>query len=91
MGLAQVNIKNIHKYGYRAEDALDPCINLKLASSILTKNYTQALINSSTSSEALQKAISAYNTGNYSAGLKNGYVKRAPFSRASLAPLYALN
>ena len=76
VGLAQINIKNIHKYGYKATDALDPCINLKLASDILKKNYTKARNQSVTDSEALKKAISAYNTGNYNSGMTNGYVQR---------------
>ncbi len=74
VGLAQVNIKNIHKYGYKAEDALDPCLNLQLASQILKLNYRTALSQSSSSEEALSKAISAYNTGNFSRGFSNGYV-----------------
>ena len=74
VGLGQVNIKNIHQYGYKAEDALEPCTNLKMASDILVKNYNAALSKSPTTSSALQKAISAYNTGNYSSGFTNGYV-----------------
>lgn len=76
VGLAQINIKNIHKYGYKAADAIDPCLNLKMASDILHKNYKGALASSSNSSDALKKAISAYNTGNYQSGFKNGYVQR---------------
>ena len=76
VGLAQVNVNNIHRYGYKASDALDPCINLKMASDILSKNYTSALSKSGSSTDALQKAISAYNTGNYSAGFRNGYVNK---------------
>ena len=45
-----------------------------MASDILVKNYNAALSKSPTTSSALQKAISAYNTGNYSSGFTNGYV-----------------
>lgn len=76
IGLAQVNIKNINKSEYSATDVLDPCTNLKLGSSILIKNYTNALVYSKSSSEAWQKAISAYNTGNFHSGFTNGYVGR---------------
>lgn len=76
VGLAQVNIKNIHKYGYKAVDALDPCINLKMASDILRKNYKNAISGSRNQTEALQKALSAYNTGNYQSGFRNGYVQK---------------
>ena len=90
VGLAQVNIKNIHKYGYKAADALEPCINLKMASDILGKNYNGALTKSSSSAEALQKAISAYNTGNYSSGLRNGYVQKV-YANAKQPILIAQN
>ncbi len=74
VGLAQVNVKNAHKYGYTATDLLEPCTNLVVGSNILLNNYTNALSQSKSSSEALQKAISAYNTGNFHDGFKNGYV-----------------
>ena len=74
IGLAQVNIKNVHKYGYLARDMLNPCLNLQLATRILLKNYTSALNVSPTRQEALFKAISAYNSGNFQTGFRNGYV-----------------
>lgn len=90
VGLAQVNIKNIHKYGYKAVDALDPCINLKMAADILSKNYNGALTTSRDSTEALQKALSAYNTGNYSAGFRNGYVQKV-YANAQQKNIVAVN
>ena len=74
IGLAQINIRNVHKYGYMAHDMLDPCKNLNLAGVILGKNYKNAKLNSANSKEALYKAISAYNTGNFHSGFNNGYV-----------------
>lgn len=76
IGLAQINIKNVHKYGYIAHDMLDPCKNLSLAGLILGKNYKNAKISSKNNREALYKAISAYNTGNFHSGFNNGYVYR---------------
>ena len=76
IGLAQINIKNVHKYGYKAHDMLDPCRNLSLASQILQKDYLDAKFKSKNSKDALYKAISAYNTGNYHSGISNGYVSR---------------
>jgi type IV secretion system protein VirB1 len=76
IGLGQVNIVNIHKFGYSAVDALDPCINIKMSAEVLTKSYAQALNKSSTKNDALLKAISAYNTGNYRRGFSNGYVSK---------------
>lgn len=87
IGLAQVNINNANKYGYKATELLDPCTNLKLGSSILIKNYTNALPGSKSPGEAWQKAISAYNTGNFHSGFTNGYVGRvyASTNKAVLA------
>lgn len=76
IGLAQVNIKNAHRYGFKAHDMLEPCHNLLLASFILYKNYIGALPLSINQNQALYKAISAYNTGNYQSGFDNGYVIR---------------
>lgn len=80
IGLAQVNIKNAHKYGYSASQLLDPCNNLRVASDILLKNYNQAISGSFSQQEALYKAISAYNTGNYHSGFNNGYVTKVVFN-----------
>lgn len=74
VGLGQVNIINIRKFGYNPVDALDPCTNIKMSAKILTKSYANALSKSSTQNDALLKAISAYNTGNYRSGFNNGYV-----------------
>jgi len=76
IGLMQVNIKNVHKYGFHASDMLDSCRNLLIGSKILHKNYINVLAITPNKSDALYKAISAYNTGNYHAGMDNGYVMK---------------
>lgn len=76
VGLGQVNIINIHKFGYTAVDALDPCTNIKISAKILAKSFATALSTSSTPNDALLKALSAYNTGNYRSGFYNGYVSK---------------
>lgn len=76
VGLAQINIRNIRKYGYKAIDMLDPCKNLAVAGSILYTSYHKVSIHSDNKQTALLNALSAYNTGNYYAGYKNGYVSR---------------
>lgn len=76
IGLAQVNIMNVHKYGYKAHDMLDPCTNLRVASQILYQNYRRALDVSSSRNGALLMALSAYNSGDFHKGFSNGYVFR---------------
>jgi type IV secretion system protein VirB1 len=86
VGLAQVNIRNIHKYGYHASELLDPCKNLYLASKILQLNYIKALPRSTTRRDALYKAISAYNSGNYKQGFHNGYVNKVVMNAIKIIP-----
>ena len=76
VGLGQINSKNIHAYVYKAHHLLDPCINLKVTSLILLKNYQAAKLVSKNEQEALLKALSAYNSGNHRLGFKNGYVNK---------------
>ena len=80
IGLTQVNIKNVHKYGYTGVEALDPCVNLKISAHILAQNYNSALYSSYNQQDALLKAISAYNTGNNQSGFQNGYVARVVYN-----------
>lgn len=84
IGLAQVNINNVHKFGYTGIEALDPCTNIKISAKILAANYNHALYSSTNSQEALLKAISAYNTGNNYSGFQNGYVKHVVYSAVYL-------
>lgn len=91
VGLGQVNIKNIKRYGYHARDLLEPCLNLKISGHILTQNYNAAKNKSSSSGDALLKAISAYNTGNYRSGFSNGYVKKVVYNAKNSAIKQASN
>lgn len=86
IGIVQINIKNAHKFGYRAAELLEPCLNLKIGAQILQKNYTRALSGSSNQQEALLKAISAYNTGNYRNGFYNGYVQKVVYNATGNTP-----
>lgn len=76
IGIAQINIKNVHKYGYKAVDMLDPCANIKLANIILLKSFKKLKQDNIPDNKALFMTISAYNTGSYQLGFQNGYVKR---------------
>ena len=76
VGLAQINSANLAPLGLSVEDAFDPCRNLAGAARILTSNYRSARASASSEQEALQGALSAYNTGSYDRGFANGYVRR---------------
>lgn len=84
-GLMQVNVKNFAKTGVTPETVFDPCTNLRAGAQILRASYTLASSRFGHSGYALSAAISAYNTGNFEAGFRNGYVGRVFRSGHSLA------
>jgi len=74
MGLMQINSKTMVGLGLTVEQVFDPCTNVYSGGTVLTRNFVQAAKTHPNEQAALQAAISAYNTGNYSRGFKNGYV-----------------
>lgn len=75
MGLGQVNSWNLKRLGLTVEQIFDPCTNLQATQAILANNYSMAVKRYGRGDEALYAALSAYNTGNFTAGLTNGYVR----------------
>jgi type IV secretion system protein VirB1 len=76
VGLMQVNSRNLPALGYTLEQALDPCTNITAGGRILTANYAEVVRRLGEGQPALLAALSAYNTGDYSAGFRNGYVAK---------------
>lgn len=76
LGLAQVNSRNLARLGLPPEAMFDPCYNIAAGARILTENYAEARKKFSSEQAALRAAISAYNTGNHTRGLTNGYVRK---------------
>ena len=76
LGLMQINSNNLSGLGYSVEQILDPCTNLKAGSRILSRGYAGAIKRYGPGQDALKAALSAYNTGNYERGFKNGYVAK---------------
>lgn len=77
MGLMQVNSTNLSRLGYSVEDMFDACKNLRAGSTVLTNFYKLAVTQYPGNPQAaLQAALSAYNTGSFTAGFANGYVAR---------------
>lgn len=86
MGLGQINSANLARLGLSVETIFDPCTNLAAAGSILHGNYLSALKNGQNRQHALQSAISAYNTGSFTRGISNGYVRRVLHSAGYSVP-----
>jgi type IV secretion system protein VirB1 len=76
LGLMQINSRNLKGLGYTVEQMFDPCLNLQAGARILQRGYRGATKRYGEGQEALRAALSAYNTGNYEDGFKNGYVAK---------------
>lgn len=76
LGLMQINSNNLGWLGMSLEETLDPCKNLAAGARILQENYLRAMKKFDQEQPALHAALSAYNTGSQTAGLKNGYVRK---------------
>ena len=67
IGLMQINydawLKPAH---FSVEQALDPCTNIRLGTTLLSANYAYSLRRSSTATDALARALSLYNSGSES-------------------------
>lgn len=77
MGLMQINSANLNYLGIdNLEELFNPCVNIAAGADILTQNYIRAAKKHGDGQVALQAALSAYNTGNFESGHKNGYVAK---------------
>jgi soluble lytic murein transglycosylase-like protein len=76
MGLMQINSRNLARLQMSVADAFEPCRNIHGASLILVEQYRRASQAHAATKDALLSAISAYNTGNFRAGFRNGYVSK---------------
>lgn len=76
LGLGQINSSNLSKTGLSIKDAFDPCKNLAAAATILEWNYHAAVNKYNDEQDALRAALSAYNTGSFTKGYRNGYVQK---------------
>jgi type IV secretion system protein VirB1 len=73
LGIMQVNNRNLLELGETIESVLDPCRNITGGASILADFYGRAAQHYGEGQAALLAALSAYNTGDFSRGLRNGY------------------
>lgn len=87
LGLGQVNSANLPKTGLSVEDAFDPCKNISIAANILHSNFKVAKTKVQGDQAALRAALSAYNTGSYSRGFDNGYVRRVVSNANTVPPI----
>lgn len=75
LGLMQINSANLAGYETSIDKVFDPCTNIKVGSAILKSFYDKTVIKYGEGQTALKAALSAYNTGNFQSGYRNGYVR----------------
>lgn len=74
LGVAQVNDRNLSRMGVSVKDMFDPCTNVSVGGKILTDFYERAVKKFGTGPGTLQAALSAYNSGDWTRGARDGYV-----------------
>jgi type IV secretion system protein VirB1 len=76
VGLMQVSTMEAKRRGIPVESLIDPCFNLRAGWQILDSAYQLEMKTYGPGQQALQHAISRYNTGDTQRGIDNGYLAR---------------
>lgn len=79
MGLMQINSQNLQWLGIDQSEIkvlFTPCANITAGAAILKESYLRAAQELGPGQQALNAALSAYNTGSFSKGFKNGYLAK---------------
>ena len=75
LGLSQINKYNLPKLGLDIRKVFDPCTNLRAGQTILSECHSRAKAGGMDGQEAVKAALSCYYSGNFTTGLKDGYVQ----------------
>ena len=75
VGLAQINVHNLDRFGLTLADGFDACKNLGAMQTVLAECYERAG-QKNASQAALRRALSCYYSGNFTTGFRHGYVSR---------------
>ncbi len=76
IGLLQVNSEHAALLHLTPEQLFDPCTNLRAGAALLSATYAATARIQGEGFAALDSALSYYNTGSPTAGLRNGYVQQ---------------
>lgn len=74
MGLVQVNVHNLARYGQTTESIFEPCTNLKIGAAILKACYARAKPHFAQADDAVRAALSCYYSGDLRRG--TGYAQK---------------
>ena len=75
LGLSQINKYNLPKLNLDIRKVFDPCTNLRAGQAILSECHSRAKAGGMDGQEAVKAALSCYYSGNFTTGLKDGYVQ----------------
>lgn len=89
-GLAQISSANFTWLELTLEQAFDPCTNLAAGARVLAHCYERARATHD-GQAAVTAALSCYNTGNFEAGVANGYVQRVSGAKPPTKPRSVLD
>ena len=89
VGLMQVNVETARQFRLNPDQLLDSCTNLRVATAILIRLYTESAAEMGEGFDALDVALSLYNTGDPGTGFQNGYVANVYAHSDRLRPLLA--
>lgn len=76
VGLGQINVRNVRRFGETLETIFEPCRNLRASGAILAQCFARSARQSRDEQGALRGAFSCYYSGNFSTGYQHGYVAR---------------
>jgi type IV secretion system protein VirB1 len=86
VGLGQINIGNFARLGLTPRAALDPCTSLSAMQSVLGECYARA-VSSNAGQTALRFALSCYYSGNFTTGVRHGYVRKVVLASVAASAL----
>ena len=75
VGLMQINTEHVADLGVSVDQLFDPCTNVRTGGRLLAAKYEAAAAIAGEGQEALQRALSQYNSGNPLIGFYSGYVR----------------
>ena len=75
LGLSQINKYNLPKLNLDIRKVFDPCTNLRAGQTILSECHSRAKAGGMDGQDAVKAALSCYYSGNFTTGLKDGYVQ----------------
>jgi type IV secretion system protein VirB1 len=73
IGLMQIDSENAARYGVTVRQLFDPCTNVAIGARILGEIYSTTQHSAKPDVSSLMSTFSAYNSGSFTTGLKNGY------------------